>query len=423
VQLQERLEHAVHEAGDSGHFCVLTINVERFREVQTGLGIRAADGLLQQIAMRLRQAATGELIARVTADEFAIFVEHDGTELATALAQRVHDVMNPPFEQAGVAIDVQVRIGAALYPDHGKDADTLLLHSAIAAREAASSPTHFAAYRGVSELQSTHRLELAAELRRAIPAGQLMLFYQPKIDVLRGVVCGVEALVRWAHPVRGMVRPDEFIGLAEHTGLIKPLTSWVIEAAMRQAARWQAEGMPLPIAINVSAVNLREPDFLDRLGELQLQTGCEPRLIQLEITETTLMQDPNSLDLLHRLKHMGIDIYIDDFGTGYSSLSYIATMPVHALKIDRSFVLNMTRKEEHRTVVAAAISLAHSLHLRVVGEGVETIQQAHELERLDCDELQGYLFARPLPPDELARWIGQFDPSAYELTRATPASS
>jgi EAL domain-containing protein (putative c-di-GMP-specific phosphodiesterase class I) len=231
-------------------------------------------------------------------------------------------------------------------------------------------------------------------------------------------VSGIEALVRWKHPDRGMIQPDQFIGLAENTGLIKPLTAWVVKAAMQQCAAWQSIGLELATAINVSPGNLREPDFLQQILTTREAAGVRPELIQLEITETTLMEDPvRSHEVLDQLKRVGMGIFVDDFGTGYSSLGYIATMPVHALKIDRSFVLNMMQRTEHRTVVAASISLAHSLGIKVVGEGVESIEQARELEHLDCDELQGYLFSQPLAPEQFVRWLAEFSLDRYGLSR------
>jgi len=419
VQLRARIERAIAEARSAQQaFALMTVNVERFRDLQSGLGIRQADALLQQIAVRLREAVAEAFLARITADEFAILVPGHNGEAAQALAQHVHQAMSAPFEQAGVALDVQVRIGAALYPAHGTEPESLLLRSAIAAHDARDTATHYATYSGATDQESPHRLALVGELRRAIQSNQLTLFYQPKIDIRTGAVSGAEALVRWQHPDRGMMPPAEFIDLAEHTGLMRPLTAWVIEAAMRQCAAWRADGLDIAIAVNVSPSNLREPDFVEQIVALQGATGVDPKLMQLEITENTLMEDPErSQGVLARLKQIGMAIFIDDFGTGYSSLSYIATLPVHALKIDRSFVMNMMRSEQQRTVAAASISLAHSLGIRVVSEGVETMEQARELDRLECDELQGYLFSRPLPAEEFVRWVETFSLERYGLVR------
>jgi EAL domain-containing protein (putative c-di-GMP-specific phosphodiesterase class I) len=215
-----------------------------------------------------------------------------------------------------------------------------------------------------------------------------------------------------------MIPPDEFIGLAESTGLIKPLTAWVILAAMQQSVAWRRQGLRIAIAVNVSPSNLREPDFLEQISGMQVRTGVDPELIQIELTETTLMEDTaRSHEVLQQLKQLGMGVFVDDFGTGHSSLSYIATLPMDALKIDRSFVMNMMRSRQHRTVVAASISLAHSLGIRVVSEGVETLEQARELERLECDELQGYLFSRPLPADDFTRWLAEFSMERYGMSR------
>jgi diguanylate cyclase (GGDEF)-like protein/PAS domain S-box-containing protein len=420
VQLRDGVEQAIARAGSAQHpFGLMTVNVERFRDLQNGLGIRQADVLLQQISQRLQQAVTrDQLLARLGADEFAVLMPVHHATAVEALAQRMQEVMSAPFEHAGLALDVQVRIGTALYPEHGLDPDSLLLRSAIAARDARSSPTHYALYSGATDQESPHRLALVGELRRAIHSGQLALFYQPKIDIRTARVSGAEALLRWRHPERGMIPPDEFIGLAESTGLIKPLTAWVLLAAMQQSVAWRRQGLRIAIAVNVSPSNLREPDFLEQISGMQARTGVDPELIQIELTETTLMEDTaRSHEVLQQLKQLGMGVFVDDFGTGHSSLSYIATLPMDALKIDRSFVMNMMRSRQHRTVVAASISLAHSLGIRVVSEGVETLEQARELERLECDELQGYLFSRPLPADDFTRWLAEFSMERYGMSR------
>ncbi len=411
LRLHERLEQAIAEASAlGGRLALMMVNVDRFRELQNGLGVRQADELLRQIASRLEQAVGARaMVARLAGDEFAILLPQGDADRALFVANAVSVGMHAPFEQAGISLDVHVSIGAALYPDHGIDPDALLLRSNIAAREARQQGAEYKVYSGATDQESPRRLALIGELRRAIEADQLTLFYQPKVDIRAGKVSGVEALVRWQHPERGMLPPDEFIGLAEHTGMIKPLTYWVMNTAMRQCAAWRQMGLGLSVAVNVSPSNLREPEFLDRVLALQRQWDIGPELMQIEITETTLMGDPtHSLGVLVRLKEMGLRIVVDDFGTGYSSLSYIATLPLHALKIDRSFISNMMEDAQHRTVVAATVSLAHSLGMGVVAEGVETLLQAQALLRLGCNEMQGYLFSRPLPREEFEEWLARF---------------
>jgi PAS domain S-box-containing protein/diguanylate cyclase (GGDEF)-like protein len=411
VQLVDRLEQAmVGEQPEKGTLVVMTFNVDRFSELQDGLGIRQADELLSKIAWRLNDVvADSGFLARSGVDIFAILLERADAEAARQLGQTILHAMTAPFDEAGVFIDVQASIGAAVYPEHGTNPDALLLQSNIAARQAKRMATGFALCSGAADQESPRRLALVGELRRAIQSDQLVLFYQPKVDMRDGSVTGVEALVRWKHPERGMIPPDEFIPLAEHSGLIKPLTDWVIDATMRQCIEWRDSGFRMPAAVNVSPINLRDPEFVDRFVALQKKWGIAPECLQIEMTETTLMEDPaRSQDMLTRLRELGIRVIVDDFGTGYSSLSHIATLPVHALKIDRMFVMNMMEKAEHRSVVAAAITLAHSLGIRVVGEGAEARDQVKELARLGCDEIQGYFFSRPVPPDELRTWEANF---------------
>jgi EAL domain-containing protein (putative c-di-GMP-specific phosphodiesterase class I) len=236
-----------------------------------------------------------------------------------------------------------------------------------------------------------------------------VLYYQPKIDVRADAVSSVGALVRWPHPERGMVPPKDFIPPAEQTGLIKPLTDWVLGAAWKQINHWQELGIEMPIAVNISPNSLRDPDLLKQLIALGTQAGGRLDLLQLEVTESALMADPEqSHDILSRIRDLGIQIFLDDFGTGYSSLSYIAALPIHALKIDRSFVVRMMQHERHRAVVIATISLAHSLGMKVVAEGVETADQARAVIELGCDEVQGFFFSKAVPPDEFLRWKAGF---------------
>ena len=414
IHLGAALENA-RLGGDA--MALLALRADRFDEIQDGIGIAGADELLKKIVSRLRGAVGDSgFIARIAGESFAIVIAPADAEGARENAARLHRVMSEPFDYAGIPLDVQATIGVALYPMHGADPDSLLRRSDIAVRQARAAGNDYALYSGTSETESPQRLTLLAELRRAIRDDVLLLHYQPKIDVRDGRVAGAEALVRWPHPGREMVPPSEFIPLAEHTGLIKPITQWVLDAALNQIVAWRRLGIDNPIAVNVSTNNLRDPDFPALLEALHAKSGARLDLLEFEITETALMADPaRSREVLARIRDLGVRISIDDFGTGYSSLSYIATLPIHALKIDRSFVLNMMREPRHRAVVAAAISLAHSLQLKVVAEGIETAEQAEALAELGCDELQGYFFSRPLPAGEFQRWYSEFEWASFEL--------
>jgi len=414
TQLLASLTNGIAESAlKAQSLALLFFNIDHFTEFQDGLGVRQAEALLQKIALRLQSAAGSNFLARLDGDRFAMIHPNATADSISALAVRVHRAMEESIVQSDVRIDVRINLGAAMYPDHGADADSLLLRSDIACRRAKALGVSHMMYSGATDQESPHRLSLIADLRRAIQSDQLILHFQPKIDSRTGVISGAEALVRWSHPVRGLISPAEFIPLAEHTGLIAPLTDWVLRAAVRESAAWLAKGIAVPIAVNVSPQNLRDDDLIDRISTLLQEAGVPAENLQLEITETTLMEDPaRSFELLSRLKKQGIRIFVDDFGTGYSSLSYIATLPLYSLKIDRSFVVKMTRSKEHRAIVAAAISLAHSLGLRVVAEGVDAVDQLADLKELGCDEIQGFLFSKPLSSKDFLSWSVDFSNTA-----------
>jgi len=407
VQLISQLEEAIEREGSgTDGVALMMLSVDRFNEIQEGVGIAGADDLLKKVALRLGSAAeAGNFIARITDDSFAIVIPRADADRAHELAKRIQRAMTDPFELAGVPLDVRTTSGIAMFPAHGASADALIRRSDIAVRRARTAGIEYALYSGKGETETLQRLILLAELRKAIKDDELLLHYQPKIDVRTGAVSAVEALVRWSHPERGMLPPKDFIPQAEQTGLIKPLTDWVLDAAWKQINHWQRLGIEMPIAVNVSPNILRDPDFLKQLIALRTQAGGRVDLLQLEVTESALMEDPEqSHDILSRIRDLGIQIFLDDFGTGYSSLSYIAALPIHALKIDRSFIVRMMQHERHRAVVIAAISLGHSLGMKVIAEGVETADQAKAVIELGCDEIQGFFFSMPLPAGEFIRW-------------------
>jgi diguanylate cyclase len=407
VQLISQLQEAIERAGSATDgVALMMLSVDRFSEIQEGVGIAGADDLLKEVALRLGSAAeVGNFIARIADDSFAIVIPQADAERAHELAKHIQRAMTHPFELAGVPLDVRTTSGIAMFPAHGVSADALIRRSDIAVRRARAAGLEYALYSGRGETESPQRLILLAEFRKAIKDDELLLHYQPKIDVRSRTVSAVEALVRWPHAERGMVPPKDFIPQAEQTGLIKPLTDWVLGAAWRQIRQWQRLGIDMPIAVNVSPNTLRDPDFLKQLIALGTQAGARLDLLQVEVTESALMEDPEqSHDVLSRIRDLGIQIFLDDFGTGYSSLSYIADLPIHALKIDRSFIMRMMQHERHRAVVISAISLAHSLGMKVVAEGVETADQAKAVIELGCDQIQGFFFSRPLPAGEFLRW-------------------
>jgi len=306
----------------------------------------------------------------------------------------------------GAPIEVQVSVGVALIPADGEDADLVVRRAGRAAREAARRDLACLVHAGAHEVDGPTRLAMVAELRRAIEREELTLHYQPKVNLRDGGMGSVEALVRWNHPERGMVPPAEFIPTAERTGLIRPMTFAILEIAARQQAAWLASGLQTPIAINVAARSLTDPQFASRFSEILARHGVPAELFEIEITESSLVDDPQGAQLaLRGLRERGCRISIDDFGTGYSCLSYLVNLPVHALKIDRSFVLAMVRSREAYQVVASVVSMAKGLGLQVVAEGVEAEPDVALLKGLGCDQAQGYHFCKPIPAAQLeALW-------------------
>ena len=417
TRLLERLEDAMRAARESrGCLALLTLNVNRFDDIQVGLGLREGDEVLRQLASRLAAAlGEGEFLARVGGDVFGVLVESGDDDCARAAAGRLHAALAEPFRVAGILLDVQARIGAALFPAHGAEGEVLMLRSNIACREARRAESGFAAYSGATDEESPRRLALIGELRRAIAGDELVLHYQPKVAVRTGRVVGVEALVRWQHPGHGLLAPNEFIPTAERTGLMKPLTARVLECALRQARLWADQGLERRVAINISPSSLRDPEFPATVARALEKWGAAPGWLKFELTESTLVEDPaRSLEVLTRLRALGVSIFIDDFGTGYSSLSYIATLPIQGLKIDRSFVAGMLGNAPVHSVVEATISLARALQIRVVAEGVESREQAEALARLGCDEIQGYYVGVPMAAGEFERWAAQRSGSERE---------
>ncbi len=419
---RNRLLDAIGEAAErlrsgGAQFAVLSLNVIRFSDIQSGIGVRKADDLLRQLAARLQQALhEGELLARTGGDEFAVLLREGNAAGARTCGQRIEQALIPPFQQAEIPITVQGRVGAAIAPDDGVDPEVLLLHSGIAARQARRMGDSFARYGGPTEAETPRHLALISDLRAAIEAKQLILHYQPKVDLGNGRIAGVEALVRWRHPERGLILPGQFIPIAEQTGLIRPLTYGVLDATLQQCHIWSTQGFAVPVAVNVSANSFNDPDFLTRIEEMLGTWNVGAESLRLEITESVLMEEPaQTLALLVRLKDRGILVSIDDFGTGYSSLSYVASLPIVALKIDRSFVIQVVGSERTRSVVAATIALAQSLGIRTVAEGVDSRDQVDMLMAMGCNEIQGYFFCPPVEAEELRRWTAGFSLESYAI--------
>ncbi|HVE64240.1 MAG TPA: EAL domain-containing protein [Mycobacteriales bacterium] len=409
-----RVAEAVTAARDvSGQLAVMIMDLDRFKEVNDTLGHHNGDLLLQEIGRRLVSSlGVGTTIARLGGDEFAVLVPVVADEWdAMATANQVQSSLERPFKLEALSLDVSASIGVAIFPNHGDDPETLLQRADVAMYAAKAGTHSIETYAPESDQYSPRRLALIGELRRAIETDELALYFQPKADLPTGRVVGVEALLRWHHPQHGLLPPDEFIPLAEHTGLIRTLTQWVLRGALQQCAAWQRTGLALTMAVNISARNLLDPDLPDDVNRLLAQVGVDPALLVLEITESSVMSDPaRTIGVLQRLAGMGVTISVDDFGTGYSSLAYLSRLPVQEIKIDKSFVLDMLHDRNDAVIVQTIVDLGANLGLRVVAEGVEDATTWERLTELGCAQAQGYHLSRPVPAGVLSTWLAERPP-------------
>ncbi len=406
--LYERLEQTLVSAlSKSKPFALMFMDLDRFKEINDTIGHQAGDALLQQVGLRLQGAVhKGDTVARLGGDEFGVLLPGVDREAATLAADRLLKAFETSFLVREIALNVQPSIGIAFFPQHGGDRHALMRCADIAMYLAKESGGGYAIYTPERDSYSTERLALMADLHRAIERNQLSLVYQPKLTLESGEITGVEALARWRHPKNGLIPPDQFITLAERSGFIKPLTLWGLEAALTQSRSWSEGGIDVPVSVNLSARTLHDGSFPGRIEELLKNHRIAPEQLELEITESVIMVDPaRALDILIRLNDMGISLSIDDFGTGYSSLSYLKKLPVKAVKIDKSFVIQMTHDQNDAQIVRSTIDLAHNLGLKVIAEGVENRQVWDRLLGLGCDEAQGYYMSRPLPAPDLTEWL------------------
>ncbi len=407
--LVDRLQQAILLAErDATGLGLLVMDLDRFKDVNDTLGHHTGDELLQQVATRLRQVVrASDTVARMGGDEFAIVLPAAGdATVATHLASVIVDALERPFTVGGHQVSIGASVGLAVYPDHGNDAKTLLRHADVAMYVAKRAGGGHAIYSCEQDVNDPHRLELIGQLREAIDNDQLVLHYQPKVSLSTGDCVRVEALVRWNHPQRGLVPPDQFIPLAEQTGLIRPLTKWVLAAAVRQVRVWQDAGLAIAVAVNLSMRNLHDRDLVEQVAELLRTWDVPPTSLKVEVTESAVMTDPGrALATLSQIRDMGVEVSIDDFGTGFSSLSYLKHLPVAEIKLDRSFVRDMQLNENDFAIVRSTVELAHQLGLHVVAEGVEDRATWDLLVGLQCDTAQGYFMSRPLPASDLQRWL------------------
>jgi diguanylate cyclase len=408
VLLDDRLSQAVAHAESDGHsFAVAMFDLDRFKVVNDSLGHRAGDQLIKEVAHRLAGIARStDTVGRLGGDEFLFIMDRLAKrEDAELIARRAVKALQKPIRLDGVDLHTSASIGIAMFPADGRNAETLIAN--------ADAAMYCAKQRGRNNMQlyaagmnsaTQERVKLESDLHQALPLKQLELHYQPKVDTKTGLIHGAEALVRWRHPQRGLVPPGEFIPLAESCGLIDSIGEWVVRESCRQARAWQLEGLPpLRVAVNLSAFQFRHGNLLQTIREALQAAQLEPRFLEVEITESALMSDPEeSVTILEQLSRMGVVVSVDDFGTGYSSMSYLRRFPIDKLKIDRGFIAELISRADDASIVRAIVSLAHSLRLKVVAEGVETREQLDLLKSLGCDQYQGFCFSPAVPAAQFA---------------------
>ena len=422
VLFRDRLEQAMARARRSNSpMALMFLDLDHFKVINDSLGHAVGDQLLRQVAETLKgclrhvdsvaRSSGGETftVSRLGGDEFTVIAEQlSSAEDAAVMARRILEALEAPILMMEHELHVSASIGITIYPTDDTDPDGLVRHTDMAMyRAKAMGRSTYAFFSDELSAEVAARLQLEGQLRRAMERKEFVLYYQPKASLLTGEVTGVEALIRWHAPGRGMVPPDRFIGVLEDSGLILPVGAWVIRTACAEMAAWDRAGMPpLSMAVNLSARQFRQPYLASFIQEAISQAGIDPRRLELELTESLLMEDNEATSsVLAALAQMGVRVAMDDFGTGHSSLSYLKRFDIDTLKIDRSFVSELPHDAEDKAIATAIVALGHSLHMKVVAEGVETPQQVDCLRELGCDEMQGYLLSRPMPPVALVAWL------------------
>ena len=405
----DRLEQALRNVQTrQGTVAVFLLSVDNLKEIEDTFGLTHTDLLTKQIATRLSSWADKEdSVARYDNHSFAVLLTqcHDRDSIE-ASARNLIKAIEPHFVVNDLKLSLRPSIGIALYPDHGDDADSLLQRAGVAEHAAGQSVSGYTFYSPNMDERSPRRLTLMGELKRALERDELQLHYQPKVDLFRNKVIGVEALVRWQHHEHGHIPPDEFITLAEDNRMIRAITQWVLDNAFQASAHWREEGHEFVVSINLSTQDLHDPELPDLIAGIAAKTGVQPDWVAFEITESGIMAEPmRVMAIVERLRGMGYSFSIDDFGTGYSSLAYLKRLPVSELKIDKSFVMDMLESENDTVIVRAIVDLAHNLGLKVTAEGIMNAEALNRLKSYGCDIGQGYLFSKPLPASEFIAWL------------------
>jgi diguanylate cyclase (GGDEF)-like protein len=411
--LRERVQIALaHAKNKRNHVAVLCINLDRFKNINDSLGRQTGDRLLQQVAERLKQCVRPtDIVSRPGGDEFIIVLNAlPSLNDAANIAVKIANIISCPYRINAAEFHITPSTGISSYPDDGEDIDTLIKHAAAAmsfAKESGRNNYQF--FTPELNPHTSQRLFMETSLRRALQSEELVLHYQPQINLDTGRITGMEALVRWQHPELGLISPNEFIPMSEDTGLILSLGEWVLRTACTKVKQWQDDGFGLiHVAVNLSARQFQQQNLTQQVATILKETGLDPCFLELELTESVMMHNPEgAIRTLEQLRKLGVRVSIDDFGTGYSSLSYLKRFPIDKLKIDRSFVHELDAGLGNEAIVTAVITLAHSLNLQVVAEGVESRQQLAFLRAHKCDALQGFLFFPPLPEDEIPSLLRQ----------------
>ncbi len=427
VLLDDRVSQAIVHAERAGEgFALCVLDLDRFKLINDSLGHRAGDELLKQVARRLTAAVRSvDTVARLGGDEFVLIISQVRSRQDTELlARKMLECLQTPVQVGQIEVHTSASLGIAFYPQDGSSIETLYAHADAAMY---CSKQHGGAsvecFTPTMNLATEERVRFEADLHRALKLQQFELHYQPKYDGANRRIHSFEALIRWRHPERGLVPPDHFIPLAEESGLIVPIGEWVLREACRQQRLWQDQGLPmLRVAVNISALQFRRVDLVETVARALRDAAVDARYLEIELTETAVMSDPEeSVAILERLSRMGVIVSVDDFGTGYSSMSYLRRFPIDKLKIDRSFIANVLNSADDASIVQAIISLAHSLRLKVVAEGIESAEQVNFLQGMGCDQYQGFYFSRPVDAaafEKLLRSQAEEQPSSAERTHS-----
>jgi diguanylate cyclase len=411
----DRLERAAAVSSRSGGcLALLLLDIDRFKDVNDTLGHPRGDSLLVQVAERLRNTIReSDTVARLGGDEFAILLPIvDSVEAAATFAGRVKEAFVEPFDMGELVLHMDTSIGLAVLPDHADDITSLMARADIAMYSAKASGGGLATYAGADSggADAASRLMLLGDLRRALDTDELFMAYQPKVDLRTGAVVGLEALLRWQHPVHGLIPPADFIPVAEQTGLMRQVTARVLGLVAAQLATWRTEGQELPVAVNLSARNLLEPDLDTAVSGVLAAHGLPASLLEFEITESAIIEDPvKATEMLRKLTDLGVSVAVDDFGIGNTSMSQLGTMPLRTIKIDRSFVTNLAHDAAGQVLVKAIVDLAHEFGLVAVAEGVEDVEVINKLKSMGCDVAQGYLWSRPVAADDIPKVLERLE--------------